>query len=69
MTAKQFAALAGFFFVAAWIAFSFGQAILCLLGAGAFYAIAAAARGEVDLVEVQDRLQAMRNGNTAPRVR
>lgn len=52
---KQFAALLGFAFVAAWIAFGFGNAILCLLGAGVFYAIAAVAQGELDLGEMQNR--------------
>ena len=52
---KQFAALLGFAFVAAWIAFGFGNAILCLLGAGVFYAIAAVAQGELDLGEMQSR--------------
>jgi hypothetical protein len=54
---KQFAALLGFAFVVAWIAFGFGDAILCLLGAGVFYAIAAVAQGELDLGEVQSRLR------------
>jgi hypothetical protein len=52
---KQFAALLGFAFVAAWIAFGFGDAILCLLGAGVFAAIAAVAQGELDLGEMQSR--------------
>lgn len=52
---KQFAALLGFAFVAAWIAFGFGNAILCVLGAGVFYAIAAVAQGELDLGEMQNR--------------
>jgi hypothetical protein len=54
---KQFAALLGFAFVVAWIAFGFGDAILCLLGAGVFYAVAAVAQGELDLGEVQSRLR------------
>jgi hypothetical protein len=52
---KQFAALLGFAFVAAWIAFGFGNAILCVLGAAVFYAIAAVAQGELDLGEMQSR--------------
>lgn len=39
-TRKNLAALLGFAFVAAWIGFSFGEAILCLLGAALFYAVA-----------------------------
>jgi hypothetical protein len=54
---KHFLALLGFLFVAAWIAFNFGYAILCLLGAGLFYAIGAVVQGEVDLGEVQSRMQ------------
>jgi hypothetical protein len=54
---KQFAALLGFAFVTAWIAFGFGNAILCLLGAAVFYAIAAVAQGELDLGDIQNRLR------------
>jgi hypothetical protein len=54
---KQFAALLGFAFVAAWIAFGFGNAILCLLGAAVFYAVGAVVQGELDLGDVQTRMQ------------
>jgi len=54
---KQFFALLGFAFVAAWIAFGFGDAVLCLLGAAVFAALAAIAQGELDLGEVQSRLR------------
>jgi hypothetical protein len=54
---KHFAALLGFAFVAAWIGFGFGQALLCLIGAAAFYAVAAVLQGEVDLGEVQSRVR------------
>jgi hypothetical protein len=47
----------GFGFVAAWIALSFGYAIRCLVGAAVFYGAAAVMQGEVDLGEVQRRLQ------------
>ena len=57
MTTKHFLGLLGFAFVAAWIAFNFGYALLCLAGAGAFYAIAAVLEGELDLGEVQQRLR------------
>jgi hypothetical protein len=57
MTTKHFLGLLGFAFVAAWIAFNFGYALLCLVGAGAFYAIAAVLEGELDLGEVQQRLR------------
>ena len=56
MTTRQFAALIGFAFVAAWIALSFGYALLCLLGAGAFYALAAVLEGDIDLGELQSRV-------------
>ncbi|MBA2240263.1 MAG: hypothetical protein H0W09_03315 [Solirubrobacterales bacterium] len=57
MIAQQhFEALLGFLFVAAWIGFGFGDAVLCLLGALAFYAIGSFLRGELDLAEVQERL-------------
>ena len=54
---KQFLGLLGFLFVAAWIAFNFGYAILCLVGAGLFYAIGAVLEGELDLGDVQSRIQ------------
>ena len=57
MNIKQFLGLLGFLFVAAWIAFNFGYAILCLVGAGLFYAIGAVLQGELDLGDVQSRIQ------------
>jgi hypothetical protein len=57
MNLKQFLGLLGFLFVAAWIAFNFGYAILCLVGAGVFYAAGAVLQGELDLGEVQSRFQ------------
>ena len=56
MTIKHYAAAMGFAFVAAWIAFGFGDAILCLLGAAIFAAAAAYWQGELDLGELQNRL-------------
>ena len=56
MTSTQFAAILGFAFVAAWIAVGFGSAVLCLVGAAAFYAAVLLARGDVDLADVQSRL-------------
>ena len=55
MNAKQLAGLLGFLFVAAWIAFGFGDAILCLIGAGVFYIATALYQGELDLAELQRR--------------
>jgi|KBSMisStandDraft_5_1062788.scaffolds.fasta_scaffold2114571_2 hypothetical protein len=57
MTTKHFLGLLGFAFVAAWIAFNFGYALLCLVGAAAFYALAAVLEGELDLGDVQQRLR------------
>jgi len=56
MDQNQFFALLGFGVVAAWIGFGFGSAVLCLLGAALFWAVAAIASGELELAEVQDRL-------------
>lgn len=58
MNLKQFLALIGFLFVAAWIAFdNFGYAILCLVGAAVFYGIGAVLQGELDLGDMQSRIQ------------
>jgi hypothetical protein len=54
---KHFLGLLGFLFVAAWIAFNFGYAVLCLVGAGAFYALGAVLQGELGLGDVQSRIQ------------
>ncbi len=56
MTIKQSAGLVGFAFAAAWIGFDFGSALLCLLGAAAFYAAAAAVQGDLDLADLQARV-------------
>jgi hypothetical protein len=63
MNPRHFAALLGFAFVAAWIALSFGYAVLCLLGAGAFYAVAAVLEGDVDLGELQSRVTQRPSGS------
>jgi hypothetical protein len=55
MKPKQLAGLIGFLFIAAWIAFGFGDAILCLIGAGVFYLATAFYSGELDLAELQQR--------------
>ncbi len=73
MTTRQFAALLGFLFTAAWIGFGFGEALLCLVGAGVFagllYAGEGFLRGEIDLGELQARLTNRPNaaGGAAPR--
>jgi hypothetical protein len=56
MTDRHFAALIGFAFVAAWVALNFGYALLCLVGAGVFYAAAAVLEGDIDLGELQSRV-------------
>lgn len=61
---KYYLGLIGFLFVAAWIGFNFGDAILCLVGALAFYAVGSVLEGDVDLGEVQARMQRSRS---APR--
>ena len=57
LTLKHFMAGLGFAFVAAWVALSFGYAILCLLGAAVFYGAASVLEGEIDLGEVQRRVR------------
>ena len=63
---KQFLGLLGFLFVAAWIVFNFGYAILCLLGAGVFYAMGALLQSELDLGDVQSRIQRSRSVSRRP---
>jgi hypothetical protein len=63
MIDKRLAAAAGgFAFVAAWIGFGFGDALLCLLGAAVAWLAVAIADGELDLGEMQRRLR----GEDAP---
>jgi hypothetical protein len=50
------AAAAGFAFVAAWIGFSFGEALLCLLGAALFWALVGVLEGRINLGDLQSRL-------------
>ncbi|HZO79060.1 MAG TPA: hypothetical protein VFB39_13540 [Solirubrobacteraceae bacterium] len=57
ITIKQLSGLLGFLFVAAWIGFNFGDAILCLVGAVVFYLVGGVLEGAVDLGELQARLQ------------
>jgi hypothetical protein len=56
MNHRHLAALLGFAFVAAWVALNFGYALLCLIGAGVFYALAAVFEGDIDLGELQSRV-------------
>ncbi len=66
MTSKQFGALVGFLFVAAWIGFGFGDAILCLVGAVVFYLAAGVKDGEIDLAELQGRLNPQGSPTSRP---
>ena len=56
MNTRHLAALLGFGFVAAWIALNFGYALLCLIGAGVFYLLAAVLEDDIDLGELQSRV-------------
>jgi hypothetical protein len=67
MNTRQLAALLGFAFVATWIALNFGYALLCLVGAGAFYALAAVLEGEIDLGELQSRVTQQPSGGDRAR--
>lgn len=66
ITRKYLAAVLGFAFVAAWIGFGFGDAILCLLGAAIFYAVASFLEGDLDLSDLQGRLSTSAPTATAP---
>ena len=65
ITRKHFAALIGFAFVAAWIGFNFGYALLCLVGAALFYYVASFLEGEIDLGELQARFAGSKQRGTA----
>lgn len=56
MTDRHFAAALGFAFVAAWISFNLGYALLCMIGAAGFWAGAGVLAGTIDLGQLQDRL-------------
>jgi len=66
MSTRHLAALLGFAFVAAWIALNFGYALLCLIGAGVFYAVASVLEGDVDLGELQARVTQRPAGTDRP---
>ena len=66
---KHFAAGLGFAFAAAWIAFGFGDAVLCLLGAALFYAAARLLEGDLDLAELQDRFRGDSGSSSGSTVR
>lgn len=57
ITIKHYLGLLGFLFVAAWIGFDFGRAVLCLVGAVIFYLIGEVLQGELDLGEMQARVR------------
>lgn len=66
ITQKHFLSALGFAFVAAWIAFGFGNALLCLLGAAVFYGAVAVLEGEIDLGELQQRVRGTSAEATPP---
>lgn len=57
ITVKHYLGLLGFLFVAAWIGFDFGRAVLCLVGAVVFYLVGEVMQGELDLGEMQARVR------------
>ena len=63
---RSFAAGVGFAFVAAWIAFGLGDAVLCLVGAAVFWTVAGVLGGSVDLGELQGRITGNREDDLAP---
>ncbi len=65
MTSQHVFALIGFLFVAAWIEFNFGYALLCLVGAAAFYFGSQFLQGGLDIGELQSRLQGGAGGQGA----
>jgi hypothetical protein len=69
ITRKYLAAILGFLFVAAWIGFGFGDAVLCLLGAAIFYAIASFLEGDLDLADLQGRLRTSDTNPSEPPTR
>lgn len=68
MIDKRLAAAAGgFAFVAAWIGFGFGDALLCVLGAAVAWLAVAILDGQLDLGEMQRRLRGEDAPPSAPR--
>ena len=67
MNDQRFAALLGFAFAAAWVGFGFGEAVLCLVGAAAFYAVARFMAGELEMGDVRERVEGARSGFRRPR--
>lgn len=62
ITSKHLAAALGFAFAAAWIGFNFGYALLCLVGAGAFYLAASYIEGDLDVGGLGERLSPQATG-------
>lgn len=52
---RTLAAVGGFAFVAAWIGFGFGDAVLCLLGAVVCWVAMGVLEGKIDLAVLQAR--------------
>jgi hypothetical protein len=55
---RTLAAIGGFAFVAAWIGFGFGDALLCLLGAAVAWVAVGVLEGKIDLGALQSRFSA-----------
>jgi hypothetical protein len=66
MNVQYFAGLLGFLFAAAWYAFGFGEALVCLIVAGLFYAVARFMQGDLDVDEVRERVEGARAGFSRP---
>ena len=60
------AAIGGFAFVAAWIGFGFGDAVLCLLGAAVAWTVVGVLEGKIDLAALQSRVSPEDAPPTAP---
>ena len=63
---RLLAAAGGFAFVAAWIGFGFGDALLCLLGAAICWTAVGVLDGKVDLGALQSRFSAEEPPPAAP---
>ncbi len=63
---RTLAAIGGFAFVAAWIGFGFGDALLCLLGAAVGWVAIGVLEGTVDLAGLQGRLSSEEAPPAAP---
>lgn len=63
---RTMAAIGGFAFVAAWIGFGFGDALLCLLGAAVAWVAVGVLEGKIDLAKLQNRFSGEDETPSAP---